>query len=80
LRNTSTEHKTAVLLLVCLEAAITEVEEIFNIKVITVVTDSSGGCCKAHCNLLNKYLYFVVINCYTHQVHFCIISGHPIFI
>ncbi|KZP06112.1 hypothetical protein FIBSPDRAFT_903016 [Athelia psychrophila] len=54
--NTSTEHKTAALLLVCLQAAITEVEDKFNIKVVAVVTNALGECHKAHCDLLKKYL------------------------
>lgn len=76
--DTSTERKTAALLLVRLEAAITEVEERFNIKVVAVVTDASGECRKARRDLLKNYPYIVVIDCYAHQVRQHIIIMHLI--
>lgn len=66
--DTSTERKTAALLLVRLEAAIQEVEERFHCEVVGVVTDASGECRKARRDLLKKYPHLVVIDCYAHQV------------
>lgn len=68
--NVTAERKTADNLLQLVEDAIKEVEETWGSKVVAVVTDASGECRKAQCELVRKYPWLIVLDCFTHQVSF----------
>jgi hypothetical protein len=51
-----------------LEEVIKEIEEKWGSLVIAVVTDASGECRKARRELVKKYPWIVVLDCFAHQV------------
>ena len=66
----SDERKTGDNLLVQLESVTQELQEKWDIVLVAVVTDALGECHKARHKLAQKYPWFIVLDCYGHQVCF----------
>ena len=70
MQDVSGEHKTANNLGFHLENMINTVWDEYRVCVVSVVTNGSGECQKAHCLLSVEHPDVVFLNCYVHQVSF----------
>ncbi|KAJ3002962.1 hypothetical protein NUW54_g5562 [Trametes sanguinea] len=65
----SKERKTAANFLAHIEDTLKDVKEKWNVEVVGFTSDASGESRAARLELLSKYTYLIVLDCYAHQIN-----------
>ncbi|KAL7281578.1 hypothetical protein ACG7TL_004895 [Trametes sanguinea] len=65
----SKERKTAANFLAHIEDTLRDVKEKWNVEVVGFTSDASGESRAARLELLSKYTYLIVLDCYAHQIN-----------